>query len=91
MAFQSPKKPSKPDAVKPEGRGDLPTIFSVKGTPQFNKWLTDLSHHIRSTRAGAFDRAMAELAAGVGFRPPPIRLELGELPERGGKKKPPKR
>ena len=78
MAAKTPKKLSKAapaKASKPKGPRDLPTIFSVKGTPAFNEWFTELSQHLRATRAGTFDRALAELAARADFRPPPIRLE----------------
>jgi hypothetical protein len=78
MASKPPKKSSKASpakAPKPKGPRDLPTIFSVKGTPAFNEWLSAFADQLRTTRAQNFDRAMAVWAEQNGFRPPPKRLE----------------
>jgi hypothetical protein len=51
----------------------LSPVVSIKGSPQWGAWFTGLAAKVRSTKAGTIDRALAELAARVGYEEPPAR------------------
>jgi len=60
-ADESPaKKPLK--AKSPATPNRRATILSLKGTAEWDKWLTYLADEYGTTRAGIIDRALRELA-----------------------------
>lgn len=70
MATSKTSKPTKAPA-KPSAR--LSPVISLKGSDEWADWVEQFSEHLRTTKAGLFDRAVTELAERVGFARPPKR------------------
>ena len=60
-----PKAKGKPRKRAPQ--------MTLKVSTKWREWLAGLAKHSRTTSAGVIDRAVAEFASRVGFRPPPAR------------------
>lgn len=48
-------------------------VLAIKGLPEWRDWLQDLANHLGVSSSEAIDQALVDLAAKVGFRPPPKR------------------
>jgi hypothetical protein len=48
-----------------------PTVFTMKGTPEWKDWLTRLSKHCRMKSSVVVDLALVDFAKKMGFNEPP--------------------
>lgn len=62
--------------AKQDDPGDdvVKTLFAVKGSLRWSKWLKEFADSLGTTSLGAIDESLRERAEARGFRPMPKRI-----------------